>query len=416
MNYTVLGVGSISPAGDFYFGHLVKGSYHLARVSILIMSDFKMTSDELKALLARPEGLKLEFKREYQLKGQNSSRIKAEVAKDLIALVNTQGVDGNEPAYLILGAGDQLLADGFRESFDVSSFGYTAAQFLDIVNNRCTPPVHDLGYEEIMLGGITYGVISLPASSEIHECTADLITTSRTWPKNSVLIRRGDQVGLASTAEIKMLELRKQLIKSSLAKSVKAVDPLRHVSAYMIHTPLDFMKTIGSHGSRHEVLFTANDPEIEREIRYIIKSIFGDLSCIEEDHVDMVMTFLDSIEEPLAALARFEVEIFCVIDLENYGCDASGKPIVLKVANYFLLPKNSFFALEHCEDSKVHRFSNQCESSLRDFLQAIRHRKSISLSSFFGVVNAAERLPWCSQCCSFESNFELEARKEGLAL
>lgn len=375
-----------------------------------------MSPAELKILLARQEGLKLEFKREYQLKGQNSSRIKAEVAKDLMALVNTLGADINEPAYLILGAGDQLLADGSRTGSDVSSFGYTSAQFLDIVNNRCSPPIQDLSYQEIQCAGITYGVIILPASSYIHECTADLITTSRTWPKNSVLIRRGDQVGLASPAEIQSLELRKQLVRSSLAKSAKSADPLRYVSAHMIHTPLDFRRTIGAHGARHEVLFTASDPEIEREIRHIIKSIFGDLSSIDNGDIDMVMSYLDSIEERLAALARLEVEMFCVIALEKIGNGPTGEPIIFNIANYFLVPKNCFFALKDRQNSKVHRFSGQCDGSMKDFLQAIRHGESICLWSFVDIIAAANRRPWCSECCSFEANFEAQAAREEPAL
>lgn len=375
-----------------------------------------MTPGELKTLLARQEGLKLEFKREYQLKGQNSSHIKAEVAKDLMALVNTLGVDINEPAYLILGACDQLLADGSRAGSDVSSFGYTAAQFLEIVNNRCTPPFPDLGYEEILCDGITYGVIIVPPSSQVHCCSADLETKSGKWSKYSVPIRRGEQVGPASPVEIQTLLLKKQQMKSGSEKNTatESKDPLRHVEAYIIHTPLDFKKTIGAHAARHEVLVTATDPEVEREIRHIIKSIFGDLASIDDD-IDMVMTYLDCIERPLAALARLEMEIFCVIALEKYGSDPSGKPIIFKVANYFLLPKNSFFALSDHKDSKIHRFTNQCEASLTDFLQAMRNRKAISLFSFFGVINAAKRLPWCTQCCSFESNFEEQARNEGLA-
>lgn len=377
-----------------------------------------MTPAELKILLARQEGLKLEFKREYQLKGQDPSRSKAEVAKDLMALVNTLGSDINEPAYLILGAGDQLLADGSRKGSDVSSFGYTAAQFLDIVNSRCTPPIHDLRYQEIQCDGITYGVIILPASYYIHECTADLVTTSRIWPKNSVLIRRGDQVGLASSAEIQTLLQRKQQLKSAVRKnkSTQSNDPLSHVSACTIHTPLDFKKTIGAHGARHEVLFTASDPEIEREIRHIIKSIFGDLSSIDNGDVDMVMSYLDSIEEPLAALARLEVEMFCVIALEKIGNGPTGEPIIFNIANYFLVPKNCFFALKDRQNSKVHRFSGQCDGSMKNFLQAIRHGEAICLWSFVDIIAAADRRPWCSECCSFEASFEEQAAREESAL
>jgi hypothetical protein len=73
-----------------------------------------MTAETLRALLAHKEGPTLEFKLEYVFVGPGGDRNRAEVAKDLLALVNTAGRGADEAAHLILGAGDELRADGTR--------------------------------------------------------------------------------------------------------------------------------------------------------------------------------------------------------------------------------------------------------------------------------------------------------------
>src|SRR5262249_10510006 len=119
-------------------------------------------------------------------------------------------------AHLVLGAGNQLRDDGKRTSKDSKGL-YTRSRFLQILNERCTPLVNDLVYEEIKLQEITYGVLTLMPSTHVHYLAKNLETPGYTWPGGSALIRRGDQVGVASPPEIQ--ELHEMIRKRQAARS-----------------------------------------------------------------------------------------------------------------------------------------------------------------------------------------------------
>jgi hypothetical protein len=179
-----------------------------------------MTPETLRTLLARKEGPTLEFKLEYVLVGPGSDRNRAEVAKDLLALANSTGQGTGGAAYLILGAGDELRADGRREAKESKGL-YSRRAFLDILNAKCTPPVQDLEYDEVELDGITYGVLTIPPSNAVRHLTQDLVAPKGIWRRNSVLVRHGDQVGIASPTEIAGLESHRtrshvELLEASL--------------------------------------------------------------------------------------------------------------------------------------------------------------------------------------------------------
>jgi hypothetical protein len=70
---------------------------------------YRIDADELRLLLKEREQLRLEFKLKYELSGPNKGKMLDEVGKDLIALINTAGRHARDYAYLILGAGDELL-------------------------------------------------------------------------------------------------------------------------------------------------------------------------------------------------------------------------------------------------------------------------------------------------------------------
>ncbi|MBI4451272.1 ATP-binding protein [Candidatus Woesearchaeota archaeon] len=156
-----------------------------------------MTPEQLAALLAQQEGQSLEFKLQYVLSGQGKDRNLDEVAKDIVALVNT----AKDCAYLIIGAGDELKA-GVRAAKTVKGEDYSAQRFLEIVNARVAPPITNLAYEEVEYAGSAYGVVSVAKSPHIHYLSRDLATPKRNFPKNSVLVRHGSGIELASPAEI----------------------------------------------------------------------------------------------------------------------------------------------------------------------------------------------------------------------
>lgn len=158
----------------------------------------------------KDESPKIEFKLKYDLSGQNKNKYYDELAKDLLALTNTAGRAADDFAYLIIGAGDVLKADGTRAALDARLFNFKPEQFLSIVNARCTPPVQDFRFAEIELNGNFYGVIEIPPSPHIHELIRDLDTPRGSLPRGSVPIRRGSVVGIAGRSEMKLMEREKE--------------------------------------------------------------------------------------------------------------------------------------------------------------------------------------------------------------
>lgn len=153
---------------------------------------------------------KREFKLRYMLSGQGRGKYLDELSKDLIALANTAGRSADDYAHLIIGAGDELKPDGTRDVEDVRPYGYNRQFLLDTVNVRCHPPIMDLYYSEIDVGGNHYGVIEIPPSPFMHELSRDLDTPRGTWRKGSVLVRHGDVVAVASFQEMLLMKQEKE--------------------------------------------------------------------------------------------------------------------------------------------------------------------------------------------------------------
>lgn len=166
---------------------------------------------ELKRWLAlKDETPRHEFKLKYVLKGQGSSKHQDELAKDVMALANTAGRARDDYAYLIIGAGDKLKADGTRDRDDVRPYRYSRTAILSTVNARCHPPLPDLSYEEVEVDGNHYGVVILPPSPYMHQLSRGLDATSGSWRKGMVPIRRGDEVEPASYEEMTLLNRQRE--------------------------------------------------------------------------------------------------------------------------------------------------------------------------------------------------------------
>ena len=127
-----------------------------------LLSHGRVSAEELRGLLRQEEGLRLEFKKKYDLTGQEKGKRLDELAKDLLALLNTAGRHADDYAYLILGAGDELHDYWTRDYEPVPPGQYTQKQFLGVVNGRCIPDVLSIEYQEIELDGRQYGVVILP--------------------------------------------------------------------------------------------------------------------------------------------------------------------------------------------------------------------------------------------------------------
>lgn len=165
---------------------------------------------ELKRWLAlKDETPRHEFKLRYTLKGPGAAKHQDELAKDVVALANTAGRTRDDYAYLIIGAGNKLRPDGTRDADDVRPYSYSRESILSTVNARCYPSLPDLSYEQVLLDGNYYGVVTVPPSPYMHLLSRNLDATTGSWKKEMVPIRRGDEVVHASYEEMKLLELQK---------------------------------------------------------------------------------------------------------------------------------------------------------------------------------------------------------------
>jgi hypothetical protein len=141
-----------------------------------------------------------------------------------MALANTAGRTRDDYAYLIIGAGDKLKADGTRDRDDVRAYGYSRKSILDTVNAKCYPSLPDLAYEEVEVEGNHYGVVIVPPSPFRHELSSDLDAASGSWKKGMVPIRRGDEVAPASFQEMTLLNEQKDSWGSPTASPLEQLE------------------------------------------------------------------------------------------------------------------------------------------------------------------------------------------------
>lgn len=186
----------------------------------------------LKELLARGnETPRIELKLRYVLSGQGKGKVLDEVTKDIIALTNTAGRNPDDYAYLIIGAGNNLQADGTREREDVRQYRYEAAFFLNIANARCNPPIPDIRYDQVEVDGNYYAVVTIPPSPHMHTLIKDLDTPKGVWRKGSVLIRHGDEVAVASYEEMVVMKREKERLNATGDMATEISDLLSRVQS-----------------------------------------------------------------------------------------------------------------------------------------------------------------------------------------
>jgi len=196
-----------------------------------------ITPEELWQIISQPEGLKLDFKREYKLdsippagtdKQKWSQLVDGqwdELIKDIIALTNGNVGTADQSGKLIIGVGDQLLPDGTRHLYDTSDLHLTAQQILARVNSACDPPIPDIRCEQVMLKRKNIWVIEIPPSPHIHETSRALIIRKgkfdeagqlrsvepgRTYTARTAFIRRGENIFPATREERRKLEEEKR--------------------------------------------------------------------------------------------------------------------------------------------------------------------------------------------------------------
>ena len=174
-----------------------------------------MNSETLRQLLCQRESLKPDFKREFYKISHGKPNVRemewGEFIKDILALTNGNVEVAGQTGYLIIGAADELRPDGTRQLYDVGNIELNAQQILEKVNSCCHPPLADIRCDIVALDGIRLLVISIPPSPHLHETTRPIKTKkNKQYPENSVFIRRGEGIYLASIEERQVILADKQ--------------------------------------------------------------------------------------------------------------------------------------------------------------------------------------------------------------
>jgi len=202
---------------------------------------------EITQLLSQEEGLKLDFKREYEL-NHPDRKVRAakwnEFIKDILALTNGNVGTASQTGHLVIGAGDILRPDGTRELFDVRKQGLKLSrqQIIEKVNACCHPPISDLFYSKVEVEGTWLAVIEIPPSPFVHETTRRLDAFKTTYSEGTVFIRRTEGIYPATQAERDALTREKQRLLEDHFAVKELAEAEAHYRRHLIlqHCELDF--------------------------------------------------------------------------------------------------------------------------------------------------------------------------------
>lgn len=167
-----------------------------------------MTLSELKELISRKEGSKLDFKRQWYKKEE----LKTELIKDVIALANGNIHTIGEDSYLIVGVKER---PDINEIYGVElerSCDDIKSQLLQNLQNNATPAIHDLEIEELTIESKNVMVITIP----FHPYLIMLQKKLMHHEENTLLYRVGEATSVADTATRQEFEdaLKKYLQKT----------------------------------------------------------------------------------------------------------------------------------------------------------------------------------------------------------
>jgi hypothetical protein len=176
-----------------------------------------MDAERLRLLLQKSyETGAREFKREwYKIDASNPGptvkRQKGELTKDILSLANGNAIVAGEEAYLIIGASNQINAEGTRDLFDVAQTGIDTHRILGIVNASCDPPLEEINCDTVILDGKRLVVITIPPTPHLYETTQKLETQDHPYDAYTVFIRHGEDIQTASAREREAILKMKQI-------------------------------------------------------------------------------------------------------------------------------------------------------------------------------------------------------------
>jgi predicted HTH transcriptional regulator len=139
-----------------------------------------MDKQKLLALLQKPEGTKLDFKEQIQLRTDSE---KKELAKDVCAIANSKGGRG----YILFGVEDHT-----KRIVGIEEKKYREEQIQQIISQRCDPPVQ-LTFEIVLLENKPLGVLTIYKSNQ---------KPHQIRQTGTFYIRRGSTTDIARREEI----------------------------------------------------------------------------------------------------------------------------------------------------------------------------------------------------------------------
>ena len=153
-----------------------------------------MIAEEFGKLILKNEHPKLDFKRDYESKKENS-----EYLKDIISLANGNVNTVGETAYLIFGIEEVVNGDNIIYGIDSSkTFQQIERELIQNLDNYLLHPIQDLKVEEIILDSKKILFITIPFQSYLLLLKKDLKGTQ--YKKGNLLYRVGDNTRFVEDA------------------------------------------------------------------------------------------------------------------------------------------------------------------------------------------------------------------------
>jgi hypothetical protein len=169
------------------------------------------------------------------------------------------------------------------------------------------------------------------------------------------------------------------------------------MDVFLIKTPSDFKRSLGSHGHIVQEWFSAI-PQMEPQIRHTIEAIFNDLPLIDVQEPVMVSSYLDAITQPLNDLQALRLQMLAILSTATNK--SGGREIPnWRMTRYIIAPDPCFFAtVAPAEATVVHLLDPSCSESIA----VAKNSEMLDIQVFpdLQLLDAQfeHNIPWCPQC------------------
>lgn len=148
-------------------------------------------------------------------------------------------------------------------------------------------------------------------------------------------------------------------------------------------------------------------PEVEAVADPLISEIFSDIWAISPEEPELLRTFCQGAQNPLAQLRELGLCIFSIQEKRDvFLKDPDGKPIPWEDCAYgyfVVVPLHAAFHLGgKGSQNFVHRFNDQCDEAIRTILGLLKKPETFGLGAtalhLLKAAGGEENLNWCNAC------------------